>query len=126
MKREMTAALGAVELPLAATFKASVEVSEKVADPLLISREAMIEGMMISGGMAYQPKFAFTVSNVPVLLHIGHKAAGGKMTLEQVQEAVFEAGFISAMDQAAQYIRLLVEPHSDEIEPKDTDAAPGE
>lgn len=113
--REITAILGGEEITLAATFKASVDVAEKIADPLAIAREAALEAMFSQALQVYEPKFRFTVKNVPVILHIGMKAAGDKRTLEQVQELVFDGGFVEAREIATSYIAAIVTPKSEEI-----------
>lgn len=112
--REITVILGGEEITLAANFKASMEIAEKVADPLAIAREAALESVFANAFQAYDPRFRFTVKNVPQVLHIGMKAAGDKRTLEQVQELVFEAGFIQARDVATDYIAAIVTPRSEE------------
>lgn len=114
--REMTATLGGETITLAATFKASIEIAEKVADPLAIAREAAIEALFSQSLQAYDPRFRFTVKNVPQIIFSGMKAAGANRTLEQVQEMVFDEGFVNARDIAVEYIALLVTPQSQEIE----------
>lgn len=114
--REIIVELGGEELTLAATFKASLEISERVGDPLMIVREAAIEAMMAKGGVTYEPKWRFTVANVPQIIWIGLKAAGDARKLEQVQELVFSAGFLDAKDVAARYLAGIVSPKSEELE----------
>lgn len=113
--REIEVTLGGETVTLAATFGAAMKLAEKVADPLLIAREAALEGTMIARGMPYDPRFKFTVANVPLILWIGMQAAGNKAKLEDVQEMVFNAGFIAARDAAVDYIALIVRPQSEEI-----------
>jgi hypothetical protein len=114
--REYETTLNGEAVTLAATFKASQEIAKKVADPLVIAREAAIEGMALRvGAFQHQPKFRFTTENVPLLLHIGLRAAGSKMTLEDVQEAVFADGFAKCRDDAENYLALIVGPRSEEI-----------
>ena len=124
--REITATLGGEEITLAANFKASMEIAEKVADPLAIAREAALEAMFSQALQAYDPRFRFTVKNVPQILHIGMKAAGDKRTLEQVQEMVFDAGFPDARDIAIEYIATVVTPKSEEVTDEPKDAPSGE
>lgn len=113
--REFECELAGRSLQLAATFKASIQIAEKVADPLWIAREASIEAMMLERGLAsYEPKFRFTVENVPLVLHIGLKAAGSSMSLEEVQEIVFDAGFGASRDAALEYLGLIVGPKPEE------------
>lgn len=113
--REIDITLGGETVTLAATFGAAQEVAKKVADPLHIAREANLEAVMISRGLPYQPRFTLTVENVPLLLHIGMSHAGDKRKLPDVQEMVFDAGFIQAKDAAIEYIALIVLPKSEEI-----------
>lgn len=119
--RTMTIEHGGETYELAATFKASLEIADKVGDPLSIAREAVLEAIMMQTRMPYTPKFSFTVRNVPVILHAGLKAAGVDMKLAQVEELVFDHGFVHARLWAADYIALLVEPkpHKPEAEPED-------
>jgi len=114
--REYETTLGGKPVTLAATFKASQEIAQKIADPLVIGREAHLEALLTRPGFPpYDPKFKFTVSNVPLLLHIGLKAAGSSLTLEQVQELVFDDGFISAKEKATDYLALIIAPRSEEV-----------
>lgn len=101
-------------LELTANFAASIEIAKQIADPLLIAREAALEAMMLAKSFPYNPRWAFTVENVPKLLHIGLKASGSKMTLERLQEIVFEAGFADARDEATEYLALIVGPRPEE------------
>lgn len=112
--RKLKATLDGHELELGATFGAAADLHEKVGDPLAIAREAQIEAMLINTGQVYHPKWQFTVKNVPAILHIGIKAAGGSMSLEKVQEIVAEAGFLEAKAVALDYIAMIVTPKSQE------------
>lgn len=124
MQREMTATLAGEEVTLAATFKAASSIATQVADPMAITREIALGAMMEASGVTYEPKWRYTIQNVPQIIHVGMKAAGDKRTLEQVQELVFDAGFYSARDVATNYLTLLVAPQSQEEMPGE--AAPGE
>ena len=119
--RTMTIETGGETYELAATFKASLEIADKVADPLTIAREAALEAAMLKVRIPYQPKFTFTVRNVPVILHAGLKAAGSELKLADIEELVFEAGFVTSRLWAADYLALIVEPkpHKPEVEPED-------
>lgn len=115
--RELTVKLGDRELELAATFKASFEVAKRIGDPMLIMREASLEALFLSRGIAYDPKFHFNVQNTSELLHIGLKAAGSKLTLEEVQELVFDAGFLAAKEAASDFLALIIGPKPKETSP---------
>lgn len=112
--REMHVELAGEPITLAATFKASVEIANRVADPLEIAREASIEATMLAQSLPYQPKFKFTVDNVPLLLWIGMKAAGDTRKLEDAQELVFEHGFVASRDIALNYLVMIVTPKTDQ------------
>jgi len=114
--REMHIELGGEQVTLAATFKASVEIADRVADPLEIAREASIEATLLTQNLPYQPKFKFDVKNVPMILWIGMKAAGDSRKLEDVQELVFEEGFIAARDIVLTYLASIVVPKSESVE----------
>lgn len=112
--REIEITLGGRELKLAATFKASLDIATKVGDPLTIMREASLEAMFLSRGIPYEPKWRFTIENVVQILQIGLKAAGGSMKLEEIQDLVFEAGFLDAKEAAGDYLALIVGPKPEE------------
>ena len=111
------------EIQLAATFDASMEIAEKVADPLQILRQIVAAAQL---GPAFQPKFVYTVANVAQILHIGQKAAGGKRTLKDMQKIAFDFGLVTAMSIADQYIALMVAPASDPRKPGKEDPDAGE
>jgi hypothetical protein len=125
--RSVSVTLGGHDLDLGLSFAAAKDVEAKVCDPMAIMREAQLEAMMGNLGQIYQPKWVFTVSNIPIIIHIGMRAAGSKATLADVQEMVAEAGFIEAKDVAVVYLAAMVTPKSQEAK-KETakDATPGE
>jgi len=124
MKRSMTATLAGEEIELVATFGAASEIEKKVGDPMAITREIFLSGMMEAGNVSYEPKWKYTIHNLPVIIHTGMKAGGDKRTLEQVQELVFDAGFYNVRDVANDYLALLVAPQAEEEMPGE--AASGE
>lgn len=115
MKRCMTASLGGEDIELAATFKAASEIARLVADPLLITREIAMTAMLEGQSLSYDPKWRYTVDNLPVIIHIGMKAAGSQATLAQVQDMVFAAGFIAARQIATDYLTIICIPQSEEL-----------
>lgn len=121
--RKYECKMGGEELVLVANFAASLEIANKVADPLKIAREASLEQMMMEKGIPYNPKWGFTVENIPEILHIGLKAADSKLSLSRVQELVFEVGFAAARDHAMEYLALIVGPAPEE---PDTNAGKSE
>lgn len=116
--REMTATLGGQQLVLAATFKASMEVANTVGDPLTIMREAALESMFLDQGIPYEPKWRFTVANVVQLIMIGLKAAGSTMKQDEVQDLIFEAGFLAGKEVAADYLARIAGPQPEEVSDK--------
>lgn len=124
--RAMTAEFGGLRLELAATFGAARDIAKQVADPLAIAREAALEAMMAQVGQVYHPKFTFTVDNIPVLIHIGARAAGEKVTLAEIQDAVFEAGLLVGKSIASDYLALIVTPRSEETQPDEGKDQSGE
>ena len=122
--RAFTFEHGGEEYTMAATFGASVDLAEKVADPLFIAREAAVEAAL---GAVYQPKFRFTIQNVPQIMAIGLKAGGHALPMSAVQAMVFDIGFREAMDIATRYVAMVITPKSEEVtEIEASDAAPGE
>jgi hypothetical protein len=124
--RKLTFEICGEDRDLVATFAASVEIAEKVGDPLFITREAAVETVMLGEGIPYSPKWRFTVSNVPQVIHIGLKAAGEKVKLSEVQEWAFETGFPDAQRIAAEYIALITRPAPEESTGEAGDADTGE
>ena len=116
----MTATLGGREIRLAATFKASLEIAHHVADPLTIMREAALESMFFQRGMPYEPKWRFSITNILQILLIGMRAAGEKPKTEEIEELIFEAGFLEAKEVAAEYLSMINGPRPTEISDKET------
>lgn len=117
--REMQVTLGGREITLAATFKASLEIAQHVGDPLTIMREAALESMFFQRGIPYEPKWRFTVMNVLQTIMIGMKAAGEKPKLEEVEDLIFEDGFLRAKEVAADYLAMISGPRPTEVSEKD-------
>lgn len=113
--REITVTLAGEEIELAATFKASMEVAKKVGDPLFIASEVALEAQLVGAGMPYNTKWRATIENVPLVLHIGQKAAGGDRSLEDMQNLVFENGFLESREAAFRYLALMTTTHSEEM-----------
>ncbi len=114
--RKYTCELAGETLELVANFATSMEIAKEVGDPLMIAREASLEAMMIAKSFPYNPRWTFSVENVPKLLYIGVKASGSKIKLERIQELVFEEGFALSRDHAIEYLSLIVGPAPEEVE----------
>src|SRR6056297_2565895 len=93
--RQYKCTIGGKELKLVANFAASQRIAKEVADPLMISREAFVEAMMISANMSYEPKWSFDVDNIWRLVLIGVEAGGDYIDKQQLQELIFEEGFFN-------------------------------
>ncbi len=112
--RKYTCTLAGETLELTANFKASMEIAKEVGDPLMIAREVALEAMMMAKSFPHNPRWLFTVENVPQILYVGLKANGSAMKLERLQELVFEEGFASSRDHAIEYLSLIVGPAPEE------------
>jgi len=112
--RKYSCTIADESVELVANFAASMEIAKQVGDPLMIAREAALDAMMMEKGFPHNPKWAFTIENVPLLLHIGIKAGDSKMALGRVQELVFEEGFAKSRDTAIEYLALIVGPAPEE------------
>ena len=114
MKRRMTVTLAGEEVTLAATFDASMEILEKVHDPLAIAKDAALEMQMAAMGHVYDARFKWTMRNVPLVIWAGMKAAGDKRPLGEVQELAFQHGMIESAAIAIEFVTMLVTPNSEE------------
>ena len=112
--RTVPAKLANKSYDLAVTFKSSMEIAQHVADPLMIARETVVESMMLERGIPYAPRWEFTIENVTQTLVIAMKHTEGGLSQSEVEEAVFETGFIHAKAIAAEYISAIVGPSSEE------------
>lgn len=115
--RQFDINLGDDVLTVAVTFKASAEISQTVGDIFLIARESAKEALFDSKGIDYEPKWRFTLENVTKILHIGARAAGSKLTYEQIGEMVVNTGMFQAKDEAGRYLAAIAAPGSEEVKP---------
>lgn len=107
--------LGGNTWRLPATYAVSKQISETVGDPLK---------MAVAAGHGQLP---WTLENAIDILHVGLKAAGCKLTRQQVGEAIHDAGPIPYMKDVARYVAALVEgsperallPSEEDARPKD-------
>lgn len=126
-QRELIADLAGRRFSLVATWRASEEIANRVADPIFIQREAALVQMNAEIGLPYQPRFSFSVSNVAEIIWIGAKAGGEKVGLEEVKDAVFEGGYEAATRIASEYLELILGPKPTvEVEASKETPAPGE
>lgn len=125
--RSMTATLAGRDLTLAVTFVAAQEIAQKAGDPFAIMREAQLEAMLAKVGQVYHPKWNFTVENVPQIIYSGAKAGGEKITLQDVQSLVMDAGILEAREVAIDFITMIATPSAKEtLDEVEKDDAPGE
>lgn len=101
--------IGGQTFKVAATFKAAQEVSQ-IVDPYFALREFAIEENMRSMMLPYQPKWMPSVKNIGPILHIAQKHAGGELTLQMVEELVFEEGYLESAALVVDYLRLIATP----------------
>lgn len=107
--RDLTVLLGGESLELRASPDVVIEVQALVADPLFITRELFLDQhAMQARQYGHQPQFQFTVTNIPQLLHIGAVAAGSALSLSEVDELVFRAGYCEAKERAIEFLCDLV------------------
>src|SRR5210317_350035 len=106
--REIHITLAGKPFTLRATFAASMEIAETVADPIFMIKEISQEASFAEAGLPYSPNFELNVYNIPQVLWIGAKAAGNKITLEEMNELVFETGFYECRGHAISYITKMV------------------
>ncbi len=118
--------IGGLDLELALTFGAAREISQKVGDLLFVSREATLEAVMLSAGIAHSPKWLPTVENVPLVFWIGAKHGGSDVKLERVQEAVFHHGLHESKEAMLAYLNLMITSTAREKMEGGGDATPGE
>jgi hypothetical protein len=117
--------LAGEDVQLSATFAEAEAIKDRIGDPIAIAREAALESMMGASGQVYEPRWRFTVLNVPEILHIGMRAAGDPRSLADVKDLVFGAGYIAAKTAAVEYLGLLIGPQSDTA-PDGKDGGAGE
>lgn len=108
--RELETELGGTPIKLKADFAAALSIAEKVGDPLMIAREAMLEALMLEQKLTYNPKWKFTVKNVPLIIYIGMERNASSTKIEDVQNLVFEGGFQQAREVALEYLALIIGP----------------
>ncbi|TXH55059.1 MAG: hypothetical protein E6Q97_09635 [Desulfurellales bacterium] len=113
--RETEITLSGQSLRLVADFKASMEISSMVGDPLTIMREATLEAALIQEGIPYEPKWRFTLANVRDILWIGLKNADSKMSKSELEALIFDAGLLAAKEAAAEYLTLIFGPKPEEV-----------
>lgn len=114
--REYTVELAGRELSLGITWATSAEISEKVADLLLLTSEARTRALCQQAGLR-PPKgeYIWTAKTVVDVIFIGakHSSQEQKSTLEEIQELVFDAGLDVAHEAALHYIGNMMNPAFD-------------
>jgi len=118
--REINTKIGGKRVKLVASWRASIDVAEQVADPLMIVREAMKEQAFAAKALTYKPAFVFTPENIVQILHIGAVAGGYEGDLDDMGELVFKHGFMEAELIAGEYLGIIVTPNSKEAKKGDS------
>jgi hypothetical protein len=127
MQRSIEVTLGDASLTLVADWRASLDIAERVGDPMMIAREAVKEAVFIEKGLPFRPDFALTIENVAQIIYIGAKSGGSALTLDAVGGLMFDAGLFAAKDIATSYLALIIGPKSEELSDNraSEDKAPG-
>lgn len=112
--RELTTTMGEQRLTLIANFRTSKQIAAQIDDPLMIVREISMSTVMAENRIPYTPKFQFTIDNIADFIYIGVKEGDAAVTLEQIQELVFEHGFFNSQAIATDFLSIIVGPKSEE------------
>lgn len=115
MKKTMKVELGGKKIVLALNFNALEEISNEVCDAFEIVREEMTQAMLLQAGVPYEPKFKFTVGNVPEILYIAHKNADGEMSRDELRELSITGGMMDAKAAVVEYLGAAMNSDSQEI-----------
>lgn len=112
---------------LAATWAASMQIAQEVADPALISTEIARTEIFAQQGVHYRPRFEFGAANSVQILGIALRANGHDYTDDQVGEDMMSQGIFTAIEKAAEYIAAMVDagPEKKLSTPKKTPARTG-
>lgn len=95
---------------LRASFTASIKMCDQIADPLTITREAMMEFQFMEQGLPYDPKIALDSKTIIAILLIGAQEEDPGIDEDQFREDCFDYGLAFCKLYAAEYVTLLVEP----------------
>jgi len=117
----MEAKLGDTALTLVANWKTSLEVAERVGDPMMIAREAVKEAVLLEKGLPFRPDFVLTTENVAEIIHIGVNAGDTEMSLDRIGELIFDAGIFAGKEIATDYLAMIIGPQSKEMPKKKGD-----
>lgn len=115
--REITVYLGGESLTLAATPAAVSEVQRQIADPLMMTRALHLERSAIDARQFdHKPEFQFSTTTIPLILHIGAEHAASELTLDDVTNLTFAAGYAEARERAIEYLCALLTAPRDPAE----------
>ena len=121
--RTMEAKLGDTALTLVANWKTSLEIAERIGDPMMIAREAVKEAVLLEKGLPFRPDFVLTTENVAEIIQIGVNAAGVNMSVHEIGELIFEAGIFVGKEIATDYLAMIIGPQSQEVPKKEGKAS---
>jgi len=107
--------IGSSTLDCATTFKANMAITDQVIDPMVLARDEMLAAEAQKTGLPHTPVMPMTVLNVVKILHAGHAAGGGSLTLEEVGDMVMEAGPVNVLEPLGLYLAALVAGTSAEL-----------
>lgn len=95
---------GPDEYTLKSTWKSSIEIAEKVSDPLKMAFD-LVEG-----------KLELELEQIVCIIWIGLKAAGEEFTYDEVGELVHKHGFINYTKPVGMYLIDMASQGSEEKE----------
>ena len=100
---------------LAIDWKASDAIAKNVFDPLLLVQEFNLVERMTAAGIAYKPRFEFGTAEIVKVLFYGIRAAGGKLTVDEVGDGIIQDGVVTHYQNAVNYIIAFSTPTSAEV-----------
>lgn len=102
---------------LAVTWKASLLISQKVCDPVVIFQEAFRLEEFSKQGIPYTPRFEFNMVNSVKILAIAMSANGYDLTEEQVGEMSLEIGPFEFVNFASEFVAMIVNSGPEKKQP---------
>lgn len=100
--------VGDREIECALTFTAHMLITDRVMDPMQIARDEALMQQAMKAGRDYKGDFSMTTLNLVKIIHAGHEAFGGKLTLEEIGGMVIDAGPVNVLEPVGGYLAALV------------------
>lgn len=115
MKRHHKIKIGNVELTLALSFKASLEIMEQVESPTKIVESILMGHLAHKAGQEYEGEFEFNERNSVQIVTIGNADFEG-LSFEDIGQLAMEDGFISFYSTVLNYLNEMVMGRSKETD----------